>query len=159
MLVAAEHLAEVFGERIEMDEMRVIHFVALGSHALQRARDGAPGGTPAEHQQVVGVFGVVVWDFAAVAIFAVSLYPCIGDVFGDAGDFVGSVVGHHLVIQRVVGDIARAVFFLQPAFAVHETGGAGDDPRRGQSFRVALIWPEMLVAVFVYVVRLCDEVG
>src|SRR5205085_4428138 len=80
----------------------------------------------------------------------------IGDVVGDAGDLGGAHARHALVVDAVVVDVARAVFLLEAADAVLETGGSGDGPGPRQVL-VAQVRPELGVAIGIGVVRLCRE--
>ena len=59
LAVAAEHLAEVGRERVEVDEVGVGHLQAPGPHPADAGGDGPVGRAPAEHQHL-GVAGLVV---------------------------------------------------------------------------------------------------
>ena len=71
---------------------------------------------------------------------------------GDAGHLGGPQVDHPLVVDRVVGDVARAVLLLEAADAVLEPGRPGHGPGAGQRLLVAHVGPERRRAVLVGVV-------
>ena len=68
------------------------------------------------------------------------------NIVGNTGELVFPDLGHMLVIQRVVADVAGDVLLLQPADAVHESWGPWSGPGANESF-VPLVRHERLAIV------------
>src|SRR5262249_52035615 len=143
--VAAQDLAQVGRERVQVAQVQVGRLHAACPHALDSGGHGGVGGTPA-HQEKLGVTGLVV-----------DLHR--REVGGDAGDLVAAQVDHALVVDTLVGDVAAPVGLLQAADAVLEARHAGGRPGSGQGVAVAHVGPEGRIALLVGVVRLRGEVG
>ena len=122
--------------------MQPCDLLAASLRLLHRRLDRAPGGAPADDQQI-GVF--------------VALDLCERDVLGDAGDLRSTEHDHALVVVGVVADVARPVLLLDAADAMHEAGRAGNGPRTSEGLRVAQERPELGGAVVTRVVVLGGE--
>ncbi len=132
-LVAAEHLAEIQREWIEMPQLRVRDRFALFSQTPARGLDRSERGSPAQDEK----FRVTRWvvDFDS------------WDVLRDAGNLLRAQQGHAMVVLRLVIDVAFPVGLLETADAVLQTRRTRDRPRSRESFGIAKEWPELAVRI------------
>ncbi len=144
--VAAEHLAQVGRERVQVDEVGVGDREAPGPHPADGRprwpRRWSPSRAPAPRRRrprrrprAAGM------SLAMPAILAARRWT----------------IRSWLI--RVVGDVAAAVGLLEPADAVLEAGQARGGPGAGQRLGVADVGPERLGAVLLGVVGLGGELG
>ena len=111
--------------------MHVAYPVAGPTGPPHGTGDRAPGGTPADHEQVR------VLDARHLGIR--DLYPL------HPGP---PQVDHVAMVFRVVADVAGSVFFLDTADAVHEPRRSRDRPLAGQEV-VAKVGPKDAISVLV----------
>ena len=128
LVVAAQDLARVARERIEVAQVRVRDRAAAVAHTPARRRDRAVRATPAEHEH------------RRVAVGIVDLE--LRDVARDAGDLLRAQARHQIVVVGVVRDVAGAVGLLEAADAVLEARRAGHGPRPRERLLVAEIRQE-----------------
>lgn len=111
-LVFAQDVASVLGERADVVEVGVGHFLAFVVHLLDGEGEGAAGAAPANDEQVgVGVAGDLL----------------VGDVVGHAVDLLLTVAGHEGVVLGV-GAEGTVGALLKAADTVAEAFHAGQGP-------------------------------
>src|SRR5580658_3853596 len=118
LVVAAQHVGQVRGERVEVPQVGPGHRAPGVADPPDPGPDGAVGRAPAEHQDAGGAAGVV--DLQQ------------RDVGGDPVDLGLAQPDHPVVVVRVVGNRPGDVGLLDAADPVLEPGGAGNGPRPGQ---------------------------
>ncbi len=145
LVVRAQDLAEVGGERVEVAQMCLRDHDAGAPGDLagrtDRARRSSPSRARGRGPRRSGS--------------STASGPMLSAMRIDLGL---AQVHHPVVVLGVVGDGAGPVGLLQPADAVLEPGRAGHGPRSGEGLLVAQVGPELVGAVGRHVVRRGGEV-